>query len=207
MIVINQAQGAKIRELTTSGDGTFVVTPLPPATYTITVEAQGFKKYTKTDIVLYAQERVGLPTIVMEVGSTGETVTVESNAVTLQTVSAERSGVITNNMMVDLGNLGPRVYRSAEDSCRNQRRHEQRQRHARRSERGAARRRGDDRYREQRDGPAAHQPRHHLGIQGDDQRPAGRIRARRGSQHHHRHQERDEAISTEPATSSSRTSG
>jgi hypothetical protein len=102
IIVINQAQGAKIREMTTSGDGTFVATPLPPATYSLTVEVQGFKKYTKTDIVLSAQERVGLPTIVMEVGGIGETVTVEANPVTLQTVSAERSGTITNNMVVDL---------------------------------------------------------------------------------------------------------
>jgi hypothetical protein len=100
--IINQAQGVKVRDVVTSGDGTFVVTPLPPSTYTVSIEVQGFKKYVKTDIVLYAQDRVGLPTIVLEMGNIAETVTVESNAVTLQTVSAERSGVITSNQMVDL---------------------------------------------------------------------------------------------------------
>jgi hypothetical protein len=106
VIVINQAQGVKAREVVTSADGTFVVTPLPPSTYTVSVEVQGFKKYVKTDITLYAQDRIGLPPIVLEIGGIGETVTVESNTVQLQTVSAERSGVITNNQVVDLASSG-----------------------------------------------------------------------------------------------------
>ena len=66
--VINAAQGATFRVLETSAEGTFVVTPVPPGVYTVTVEKAGFKKYTKTDVRLAAGERVGLPPIGLELG-------------------------------------------------------------------------------------------------------------------------------------------
>jgi hypothetical protein len=101
--LINQAQGAVVRDMDTSGEGTFFFTPVIPGTYTVTVEAQGFKKYSKSDIVLDAQARVGLPPIALEVGAIGDTISVEAGAVQLQTVSAERSGVLTEKQMNDLG--------------------------------------------------------------------------------------------------------
>ncbi|MCC7174340.1 MAG: TonB-dependent receptor [Bryobacterales bacterium] len=104
--VINQAQGATFRQLETSAEGTFVVTPVPPGIYTVTVEKGGFKKYTKTDVRLSALERVGLPPIVLELGAVGESITVEASSVTLQTVSAERSGTITTSQIVDLASSG-----------------------------------------------------------------------------------------------------
>jgi hypothetical protein len=101
--LINQDQGTVVRDLSTSAEGTFVFTPVPPGTYTVTAESAGFKKYVKRDIVLFAQDRVGLPPIVLEVGAVGDTITVESGAVTLQTVSGERSGVLTGSQMSELG--------------------------------------------------------------------------------------------------------
>ena len=104
--LINQAQGATARQLETSAEGAFVITPVNPGTYTVTVEKSGFKKYTKTDITVFAQDRVGLPTIRLELGAVGESITVEASSVTLQTVSAERSGVITGSQIVDLASSG-----------------------------------------------------------------------------------------------------
>jgi len=98
----NTAQGVVVREVTTSTEGTFVITPLPPATYSLAVEAPGFKKYVNNEIKLFAQDRIGLPPIVLEIGSTGEAVTVEASVAELQTISAERSGVLTGSQMVDL---------------------------------------------------------------------------------------------------------
>jgi hypothetical protein len=106
VVLMNQAQGAVVREVTTNAEGQFVFTPVLPGTYTVTVEASGFKKSTTTDIVVRTTERVGMPPIVLEVGAVGETVTVEASAVTLQTVSAERSGVVTGTQVLDLGSLG-----------------------------------------------------------------------------------------------------
>jgi len=107
--LINQTQGAVIRSLATSSEGTFVFTPVAPGTYTITVEAPGFKKSTTQDIIVRATERVGLPPIVLEVGAVGESITVEASAVTLQTVSAERSGVVTGSQILEIGSLSRNI--------------------------------------------------------------------------------------------------
>ncbi len=100
--LINQEQGSIARTVITNEDGSFVFTPLQPATYTLMVEIPGFKKYQKQGIALYAQDRIGLPPIRLEVGELVETVSVEAAAVTLQTVSAERSGVLTGSQIVNL---------------------------------------------------------------------------------------------------------
>ena len=100
--LINQTQGVTAMTATTGAEGTFVFTPLLPATYTVTVEAAGFKKYSKTEIVLFANDRMGLPPISLEVGSATESVTVEANAVTLETVTAARSGIVTDSQVKDI---------------------------------------------------------------------------------------------------------
>src|SRR5712692_4064261 len=99
--LVNVAQGAgSAREVTSTGDGVFLFTPVLAGTYTITVEVAGFKKYTQANIVVNVNDRLGLPAIALEIGSTGETVTVEASAVQLETLTAERSGVVTGRQMV-----------------------------------------------------------------------------------------------------------
>jgi hypothetical protein len=90
------------REQVTGSDGTFVFTPLQPASYTLSVEAAGFKKYEQTDIRIFASDRIAIPAITLDLGQVAETITVEASVVQLQTQSAERSGVITSKQIVDL---------------------------------------------------------------------------------------------------------
>ena len=101
--LVNNDQGrGSARELTSGGEGAFVFTPLLPGTYSLTVEQPGFKKFTQSNIVVNVADRIGLSAIALEVGSTGESVTVEAAAVQLETVTAERSGVVTGRQMVDI---------------------------------------------------------------------------------------------------------
>jgi hypothetical protein len=86
----------------TSGDGTFAFIPIAPATYSVSVEAAGFKKFVQQDIRVFANDRVGLPPIMLALGELGESVSVEANAVQLQTISADRSGVVLGNQLLDL---------------------------------------------------------------------------------------------------------
>ena len=103
LTLINDAQGASsAREVASTSTGSFLFSPVLPGTYTITVEVAGFKKYAQAGIILDVNQKLGLPPITLEVGATSETVAVEALAVQLDTVSAERSGVVTGRQMVDI---------------------------------------------------------------------------------------------------------
>src|SRR5206468_1608843 len=98
----NQDQGLQARQALTNEVGIFLFTALPSATYTVTAELVGFKTYRKTDIKLFVNDKLGLPTILLEVGAQAESVTVEAEAIALDTVSAERAGVVTGRQIVDI---------------------------------------------------------------------------------------------------------
>ena len=99
----NDEQGAgSARTVSTTSDGTFVFTPVLAGKYTVTVEVMGFKKYAQSGITLDVGDRLGLPAIALQVGATGESVTVEAAAVQLQTLSGERAGVVTGKQAVDI---------------------------------------------------------------------------------------------------------
>ena len=100
--VINEIQGAVVMESVTGPEGAFLFTPLQAARYTVNVEFTGFKKYIKTGIELNANDKFALPPAVLEVGAAGEQITVEASATRLETVTAERSGLVTGTQMVDL---------------------------------------------------------------------------------------------------------
>lgn len=100
--LINQEQGVTFQQTITNETGIYFFSALPAATYTVTAELPGFKKYSKKDVKLFVNDRLGLPPIVLEVGSQAESVSVEASAVTLETVSAERSGIVTGRQMVDI---------------------------------------------------------------------------------------------------------
>ena len=97
----DQRQGST-RIGTTDTGGTFAFTPVLPSDYKILVESPGFSKLEQRDIKLFAADNIALPDIILAVGSVNDTVNVEAPAVTLQTTSAERSGVITGSQVVDL---------------------------------------------------------------------------------------------------------
>jgi hypothetical protein len=99
----NEAQGASsARSLDTGAEGTFVFSPVLAGKYSVTVEMRGFKKYVQSGITLDVSDKLGLPAIALEVGATSESITVEANAIQLQTLNAERSGVVTGAQVVDI---------------------------------------------------------------------------------------------------------
>jgi len=99
---LTNLQTGQTRATTSSAEGRFVFPELLPGDFTLTVEAQGFKKYEQPDVVVSAAERVTLPALVLEVGGVGETVTVTGEHAAVQTESAERAGVITTRQYQEL---------------------------------------------------------------------------------------------------------
>jgi hypothetical protein len=109
VVLVNQSQGAIVRELKTEADGSFLIFPLNPGTYNLTVEAAGFKKFEQKDLRLFANARVSLSNIVLDVGALAETIEVTAQAVQLETQSATRSGVVTGSQTINLA-LNGRSY-------------------------------------------------------------------------------------------------
>ena len=101
VILTNTATG-QLRDTETSDAGYFQVSELLPGTYDLTVNSKGFKKYEQKAIVVTATERVTISTITLQVGELTETVTVSADAVSIQTASAERSGLISSRQMMEL---------------------------------------------------------------------------------------------------------
>src|SRR5580658_7267689 len=99
---INQNEKATVATDTTNSDGVFVFNPLSVATYTIRIEAQCFKTYEQKDIVLNVNDKIGLPPVLLTVGAVSESISVEANAVELETVTATRSGMVDNTQLNEL---------------------------------------------------------------------------------------------------------
>ncbi len=76
-VIITNDTTRQERRLQTNDDGQFVITPLIPGTYTLTVEQPNFKKYVESSITLNAKDR-RLLNVVLEVGNVSELVTVTS---------------------------------------------------------------------------------------------------------------------------------
>ncbi|HMX28739.1 MAG TPA: carboxypeptidase-like regulatory domain-containing protein, partial [Blastocatellia bacterium] len=89
----------------TDNEGRFVFPTVPPSTYTLTIEAKGFKKSERTGLLLVANDKMTLGDLVLEVGQASETVTVTAEATQVQAESAERSygiqGEIVQNIAVN----------------------------------------------------------------------------------------------------------
>lgn len=83
----------------TDAQGQYVFPTVPPGNYTIAVEADGFQKFAKQNIVLHASDKIAVPDITLSVGPVNETVTVTAEQALLQTENAQRSGTVENREM------------------------------------------------------------------------------------------------------------
>ncbi len=84
-----------------TADGTYLLTNLKPSIYTVTVEADGFKRSIHENIRLATGERIRLD-VVLEPGAVSELVTITQDASLLRTESGSLGQVINNRKIVDL---------------------------------------------------------------------------------------------------------
>jgi len=101
-VTLIQAATGVQRKAQTQASGDFAFNAVDPGTYTLTVEAKGFKRMERTSLNLTANERLPVGTIALEVGSLNESVTVKSEGAVVQTASAEHSGVLTSTQVDNL---------------------------------------------------------------------------------------------------------
>jgi hypothetical protein len=108
-IVITNTETGLARNSATNSDGQYVAPDLHIGTYTIRVTASGFKATEQKNVVLAVGDRTRLD-FKLQVGSAQEQVTVEANAVTVQTDSGDVDTVINGNQVSNLGINGRSLY-------------------------------------------------------------------------------------------------
>lgn len=99
-------EGTAIRRATlSSSQGEFTFASLNPATYTVTAEAPGFKRWERAGVVVSTQTAVTVD-VRLELGQVTEQVNVVAETPLVETGSASTGQVIDNQKLIDLPNLG-----------------------------------------------------------------------------------------------------
>lgn len=96
-------------ESVTNEAGRYALLFLRPGGYQLTVEASGFKKFVREDLVLGTSERLGID-VVLEVGQLVESVTVTGQAAALETETASRGSLVSTREILRIPNNGRNVY-------------------------------------------------------------------------------------------------
>src|SRR6185295_13750167 len=88
-------------ETTTNGSGEYHLASLPPDSYRIEIEKDGFKKLIKPDVILHIQDALEID-FEMAVGSVSESITVEAGAPLVNTESGTVSTVVDRQFVENL---------------------------------------------------------------------------------------------------------
>ena len=91
----------EITSATTDSEGNYKAPFLRPGSYSITVEASGFKKATRDKVELVISQVATLD-FALEAGAISEQVTVQGDAQVIETATADRGGVIDRQKVIEL---------------------------------------------------------------------------------------------------------
>jgi outer membrane receptor protein involved in Fe transport len=99
--ITNTDRHAIERTLPTNKGGQYSAPLLPVGRYDVTIEAPNFKKVTESDIILNVNDK-RIVNAALEVGSVAETVSVQANALQVNTESDAATGLITGTQVREL---------------------------------------------------------------------------------------------------------
>lgn len=109
-LTLKNNETGRTQTATSSDEGFYRISELPPGTYTLTVEKAGFKKTTFESVSINAEQVQGLD-VVLTAGEVAETVTVTSEGqVALETESANVNKAITTQEVRQLPQFGRDPY-------------------------------------------------------------------------------------------------
>ena len=104
-ITLTDASTAEVRAGTTNGAGMYDFPALHNGTYNLKVTATGFEAYAKTGIVMDVAATVR-EDVILALGASTTTVTVQANALHLQTETNDVSNLITSQQITELATNG-----------------------------------------------------------------------------------------------------
>jgi len=85
----------------TDSSGNYAITPLKIGNYSVSVEAQGFKKETRGGVVLQVQDRARID-FTLQVGALTEVVDIQAGAPVVETETSSLGDVVTSQQVTDL---------------------------------------------------------------------------------------------------------
>ena len=100
-ITLTNMETGLVRTAVTNTSGVSDVQTLNPGTYTVTVEAKGFKKAVSHDIIVSVSQTTSV-TIPLEIGVQGETVTVTATQDVVNSTTPNITNIINTRQVVDL---------------------------------------------------------------------------------------------------------
>src|SRR5262249_38384564 len=103
-IEVRNSQTGAVYQVASSETGNYVV-QVPTGTYEVSITVQGFKKYLRPNILVPVEQTLRIDAT-LEVGSTGESVTVNEAAPLLKTESGELAHNVTADSLNTLPILG-----------------------------------------------------------------------------------------------------
>jgi len=108
-VVATNTQTNVTAETETNEAGRYTILFLQPGAYTLTVEAQGFKKFVRENLLLGTSQKLGLD-LTLQVGQLTESVTVTAETSLLETEAASRGALVGTGQIEDLPNNGRNIY-------------------------------------------------------------------------------------------------
>ena len=99
-----------VRTVTTNKDGFFSFPDLTPATFTIAIEAPGFKIFKENGIQIASNEQHSLGQVKLQVGDVSQSVTITADAVQINTTNGERAGTLNGQELDAIALRGRDVF-------------------------------------------------------------------------------------------------
>jgi len=100
-ITMKNAASGDIRTTVSNASGYFSITAIQPGSYSLTIEAAGFKKWERGDLVFAQGDNHSVPNIKLEVGQVSETVEIKADADVIIPDNAEVSTTLNQQLVQD----------------------------------------------------------------------------------------------------------
>ena len=109
-VTLTGQENGFVRTVATTHEGFFSFPDLTPATFTIAIEAHGFKQYRQTGILINADEQRSLGQVKLQIGQVSESVTVTAESVTVNTANGERAGTLSGEQLDEMALRGRDIF-------------------------------------------------------------------------------------------------
>ncbi|HWK12186.1 MAG TPA: carboxypeptidase-like regulatory domain-containing protein, partial [Vicinamibacterales bacterium] len=105
-VTLTDERTSVTRTQVSDGRGEFAFRAVPPGTYTVKVELQGFRTFVRRNNVVEVSGHLDLGKVKMDVGQLSEVVTVAAEGTQVETKNSDYTGLLTSNQISQIQTKG-----------------------------------------------------------------------------------------------------